>query len=75
MKMSPRIAFFLLTIALMVSTSEGATGRMKVKKLNLPKTIGVWTRPDTPRVIDSGNIFEYMNGAGELYLAYRFKHL
>lgn len=48
---------------------------MKVRKLNLPKTIGVWTRPDTPRVIDSGNIFEYMNGAGELYLAYRFNHL
>jgi len=75
MKMSSRTAFFLLTIALMVSTSEGATGRMKVRKLNLPKTIGVWTRPDAPRVIDSGNIFEYMNGAGELYLAYRFKHL
>jgi hypothetical protein len=75
MKTSPRIAFFLLTIALMVSTSKGATGRMKVRKLNLPKTIGVWTRPDTPRVIDSGNIFEYMNGAGELYLAYRFNHL
>jgi len=75
MKMSSRTAFFLLTIALMVSTSEGATGRMKVRKHNLPKTIGVWTRPDAPRVIDSGNIFEYMNGAGELYLAYRFKHL
>ena len=48
---------------------------MKVSKLNLPKTIGVWTRADSPRVIHSGNIFEYMNGAGELYLAYRFSHL
>ena len=48
---------------------------MKVHKPNLPKTIGVWTRPDTPRVIDSENIFEYMNGAGELYLAYRFDRL
>ncbi|UCF01304.1 MAG: hypothetical protein JSV14_13125 [Deltaproteobacteria bacterium] len=48
---------------------------MKVHKPNLPKTIGVWTRPDSPRIINSRNIFEYMNGAGELYLAYRFNHL
>ncbi len=48
---------------------------MKVHKPNLPKTIGVWTGPDSPRVINSSNIFEYMNGAGELYLAYRFNHL
>lgn len=75
MEMSPRTAFFLLTITLMVSASEGATGRMKVHKPNLPKTIGVWTRPDSPRVINSKNIFEYMDGAGELYLAYRFDRL
>jgi len=48
---------------------------MKVCKLNLPKTIGVWTRPDSPRVINSENIFDYMNGAGELYLGYCFNHL
>ena len=48
---------------------------MSVNKPNLPKTVGVWSRPDTPRVIDSTNIFAYMNGAGELYLAYRFKSL
>ncbi len=48
---------------------------MKVYKPNLPKTIGVWTRPDSPRVINSKNIFEYMDGAGELYLAYRFDRL
>ena len=75
MEMSPRTVFFLLTITLVVSASEGATGRMKVQKPNLPKTIGIWTRPDSPRVINSKNIFEYMNGAGELYLAYRFSHL
>jgi len=44
-------------------------------KLNLPKTVGVWNRPDSPRVINSKNIFNYMNGAGELYLGYRFRHL
>ena len=75
MRLFSRTAFSLLAIILMASTSEGATGRMKVHKPNLPKTVGVWTRPDTPRVIDSENIFEYMNGAGELYLAYRFDRL
>lgn len=41
----------------------------------LPKTVGVWTRPESPTLINSENIFEYMNGAGELYVGYRFQHL
>jgi hypothetical protein len=41
----------------------------------LPKTVGIWTRPDSPKVITTNNIFDYMDGAGELYLAYRFDHL
>ncbi len=48
---------------------------MKACKLNLPMTIGPWSRTESPRVIDSTNIFKYMNGAGELYLGYRFHHL
>ncbi len=43
--------------------------------LNLPKTVGVWTRTDSVQIIDSNNIFAYMNGAGELYLGYRFNRL
>ena len=53
----------------------GATGKMNESKLNLPKTVSNWNRPDFPRVINSENIFKYMNGAGELYLGYRFRHL
>ncbi len=41
----------------------------------LPKKIGAWTRPDSPRLIDATNIFKYMDGAGELYLGYRFQRL
>jgi len=48
---------------------------MNTGKLDLPKTVGVWNRPDSPRFIHSENIFKYMNGAGELYLGYRFRHL
>ncbi|MDX1708594.1 MAG: DUF6599 family protein [Desulfobacterales bacterium] len=48
---------------------------MNADKPNLPKTVGVWDRLELPRIIDSNNIFKYMNGAGELYLGYRFRHL
>lgn len=48
---------------------------MKEDKLNLPKAIGLWTRPGSPKIINSKNIFEYMDGAGELYLGYCFNRL
>ena len=50
-------------------------GKMTGPNPILPKTIGLWTRPDSPKVVTSTNIFDYMNGAGELYLGYRFDHL
>jgi len=48
---------------------------LEANEINLPKTIGAWTRPDAAQIIDSTNIFQYMNGAGELYLSYGFNHL
>ncbi|MCP4399770.1 MAG: hypothetical protein GY801_21005 [bacterium] len=48
---------------------------MKEYTYHLPKTVGAWTRPDSAHIVDSSNIFQYMNGAGELYLGYRFDHL
>ncbi|TET69741.1 MAG: hypothetical protein E3J56_09145 [Candidatus Aminicenantes bacterium] len=48
---------------------------MKTHTINLPKTKGSWTRPDSPRIVTSQNIFDYMDGAGELYIGYRFDHL
>jgi hypothetical protein len=75
MKLSLKTTFFLLTIAMTLIIYGGATGKMNVGKINLPKTVGVWNRSDSPRIINSKNIFKYMNGAGELYLGYRFGHL
>ena len=37
-----------------------------------PKNIGGWVRPHRPRKVDRSTIFDYMDGAGELYLAYSF---
>ncbi|MBN2355359.1 hypothetical protein JXO59_04560 [candidate division KSB1 bacterium] len=48
---------------------------MRRSGIKLPEHIGVWTRDDSVRRIDAGSIFDYMNGAGELYLGYRFEHL
>lgn len=48
---------------------------MPESKPILPKTVGPWKRPDSPRIINAKNIFDYMDGAGELYLGYRFDQL
>ncbi len=49
--------------------------RLEANEIELPKSIGNLTRPNSPQLIKSYNIFDYMNGGGELYLAYRFHHL
>jgi len=48
---------------------------MTEAKTILPKTVGVWTSPDAPRIVNAETIFDYIDGAGELYLGYRFDHL
>ena len=50
-------------------------GKMTTPDPVLPTIAGLWTKPDTPKVVTAGNIFDYMNGAGELYLGYRFDRL
>ena len=50
---------------------EGSGGTI----VNLPKQAAAWTRPDAPKRVDGQSIFNYMDGGGELYLAYRFDHL
>ncbi len=64
-----------LTFILVSSLLGGTKSEMKSQKINLPKTIGSWTRPDSPQKVTSQNIFDYMNGAGELYVGYCFDHL
>jgi len=64
------ICFYLIYIFLI-----GAIVELEANEINLPKTIGDWTRPDFAQTIDSSSIFQYMNGAGELYISYGFNHL
>lgn len=48
---------------------------MNEPSLNLPRTVGVWTQSAGPQFVGPREIFNYMDGAGELYLGYHFKHL
>ena len=41
----------------------------------LPQNISGWSTKKADQVYTRNNIFEYMNGAGEIYLAYDFKRL
>ncbi len=43
--------------------------------MNPPSSVFEWTLAGPASRVDSTNIFEYMDGAGELYLGYRFDRL
>jgi hypothetical protein len=75
MSISQKTFSFLVCFFFIFVFFEGARLALHANAINLPKTVGPWARPDSPRVINSKNIFEYMNGAGELYLGYRFSHI
>lgn len=64
---SPTTSLFII--------QEKLRGNIMQSKPLLPKTVGIWTESESPKLIDAKNIFDYMDGAGELYLAYRFDHL
>ena len=73
--LSYKTALSFAAIIVILTLWEGVRAEMTANTVNLPKTIGVWARPDSARIIDASNIFDYMNGAGELYLSYGFDHL
>jgi hypothetical protein len=41
----------------------------------LPETIGDWVRQSDPITYDRETIFDYINGAGEVYRSYAFSHV
>ena len=43
--------------------------------MRLPDKVGRWTLREAPQRIEPAGIFDYMDGAGELYLAYRLKQI
>ncbi|MFC1835482.1 DUF6599 family protein [Thermodesulfobacteriota bacterium] len=70
-----KASVFLFICVILLLLPTGARTEMTGCSFDLPKSVDGWTRPDSPQVINSDNIFKYMNGGGELYLGYRFDHL
>jgi hypothetical protein len=87
----PRLTRVTLALALLVGAggpTEGAMHHERQASVEepgrppavatteaLPAAIGAWTRAGEAKRVGAGAIFDYMDGAGELYLAYRFDHL
>lgn len=69
------LCFYLPALLIFLIIPAETGGKMTASKPILPKTVGLWTRPDSPRLVEAKNIFDYMDGAGELYLGYCFNHL
>jgi len=79
-KMPLQTVFFILSLLFLVFfffliLPDQIGGKMTESRPNLPKIVGFWTKPDLPQIVTEKNIFDYMDGAGELYLSYRFRHL
>jgi hypothetical protein len=66
---------FLLALFIFAPTAGPEITKMQTSKPELPARVGSWTRAEATRTITAENIFEYMNGAGELYIGYRFDRL
>lgn len=67
--------FFLLVLLVAIGAADLESSIMQTARPELPPTVGPWVRSETTRTITAENIFEYMDGAGELYIGYRFDQL
>lgn len=67
-------ALVLLAVPLTAAYAEGAAMPQEFS-LTLPRSVDAWTRADAPQHVGPADIFKYMDGAGELYLGYRFRFL
>jgi hypothetical protein len=66
---------FLLALFVFAPTASPEMAKMQTSNPELPARLGSWTRGETTRTVTAENIFEYMDGAGELYIGYRFDRL
>ena len=75
---SLRVLCILLLAARTAATLPDALAEdMKASTMNasIPQTVSGWTLSGPAKRVTPKAIFDYMDGAGELYLGYRFKYL
>lgn len=70
-----RIALALLTIASVACVSPDANRQMASLHDLLPENLEAWTRLDSTVTYDRETIFDYINGAGEVYRSYAFSEV
>ena len=59
----------------MVQGSEGKETGKTIPEISWPAAVGDWKWDGKEEIYGSRSIFDYMDGTGELYLAYNFKNL
>lgn len=59
---------FLAALPMTINTSAPSS-------IQLPRQVEQWTRPDSAQTVTAQTLFDYMDGAGELYLGFRFDSL
>ena len=75
MRILKKTLVFLICGLIVNLYCEEMIPNLDAKSIVLPETVGHWERLESPELITSETIFNYMDGAGELYLGYRFHHL
>lgn len=71
-------AIILISLPFLFSSpacSKGEKNMLKADNLHLPESIDGWKLTGPPQKITRETIFDYMDGGGELYLAYKFNQL
>jgi len=63
----------LTVIAVPATLAEDA--KASTMNVNIPQSLSGWTFAGPAKRVEPKTIFEYMDGAGELYLGFRFKYL
>jgi len=71
--MKPTISAGVL--AMLILGTIGLGGTAFPEPPALPQTIGTWTKTGPPLTVNATTIFDYMDGAGEMYLAFGFDRL
>ena len=76
-----RLSAWACVLSLAASTTVVAlsalaeSSKVSLMNVTLPQSVGSWTLSGPAKRVEPKAIFEYMDGAGELYLGYRFKFL
>jgi hypothetical protein len=71
----PRLILLIVAVVLAASAARPEEPERPAMSVTLPQSIGGWNLGGPAKRVEPKAIFDYMDGAGELYLGYRFKSL